>query len=334
MPLIANKNLPSFARLYEEGSIIHQPQRMPKEDIPELHIGLLNMMPDNVLQATEQQFFRLVGASNLTAHLYIHPFSLPELAREADMQAYIAEYYEDFENIRDNGLDALIVTGAYVNDSCLEDLPLWLPLQKILDWACNNVTSTICSCLAVQAYLQSKHNTIRKPLSKKLSGIYKNRVIDRLHPLVRNMNTVFDVPHSRLYGISEKQFLHAGMNIVLRGEESGVSIATSADGFRVICIQGHPEYDTKSLMKEFVRDLKLFYSGALQAPPAYPEYYFGDTIRGILSQDPTPDQIESLIGHYLNNTWRDSAKSIFTNWIRHIYQLTYIENKKQVYGCV
>tara|TARA_B100001989_G_C24503121_1_gene446056 strand:+ start:535 stop:1062 length:528 start_codon:yes stop_codon:yes gene_type:complete len=160
----------------------------------------------------------------------------------------------------------------------------------------------------------------------------KNRVIDRLHPLVSGINTVFDVPHSRSYSISEKQFSHAGMRIVVQGKESGVSIATTADGFRMICFQGHPEYDTISLMKEFVRDLKLFHSGALQTPPAYPEHYFGDKIRDILSQNPTPDQIESLTAHYLDNTWCDSAKSIIINWIRYVYQLTHIENKKQIHG--
>lgn len=123
MPLIANKSLPSFVKLHEEGFIVPKPQHIPKECIPKLHIGLLNMMPDKALKATEQQFFRLVGASNLIAQFYIHPFSLPELAREADAQAYVAEYYDDFENIKANGLDALIVTGANVNESYLQDQP-------------------------------------------------------------------------------------------------------------------------------------------------------------------------------------------------------------------
>jgi len=329
MPLVAYKNLPSFTKLQEEGRLILEPQRARKQNIRELHIGLLNMMPDKALQATERQFFRLIGESNQIAQFYIHPFTFPELNRGADARAYIAKHYDNFEDIKAIGLDALIVTGANVTGSHLEDQPFWEPLQEVLNWAWNNVASTICSCLATHAYMQLKHDIKRKPMSKKLVGVYKNRVIDRLHPIVRGMNTVFDVPHSRFNYISEEQFTRAGMRILVQGDESGVHIATSADGFRVICFQGHPEYDTVSLMKEFVRDLQLFHAGELKAPPAYPEHYFGDNVCNILSHNPASDKIESLIAHHLDNTWCDSGKSVIANWIGQVYQVTHVERRKQ-----
>ena len=59
MPLVAHIDLPTFQRLREEGEEIVDPERASHQDIRELHIGLLNMMPDAALTATEHQFNRI-----------------------------------------------------------------------------------------------------------------------------------------------------------------------------------------------------------------------------------------------------------------------------------
>ena len=77
MPLVAHSDLPSFDRLRQEGQEVLLPGRAEKQDIRELHIGLLNMMPDAALQATERQFLRLVGSCNRIAQFYVHLFTFP-----------------------------------------------------------------------------------------------------------------------------------------------------------------------------------------------------------------------------------------------------------------
>ena len=67
MPLIAYSKLPSFERLAKQGETILSIERAQHQTIRELHIGLLNMMPDSALEATERQFFRLIGHSNQIA---------------------------------------------------------------------------------------------------------------------------------------------------------------------------------------------------------------------------------------------------------------------------
>ena len=64
MPLVAHNGLPTFERLREGGQEVLTLERAGKQDIRELHIGLLNMMPDAALSATEHQFIRLVGSCN------------------------------------------------------------------------------------------------------------------------------------------------------------------------------------------------------------------------------------------------------------------------------
>ena len=114
MPLVAHNELPSFGKLKQEGLRVLSPQSAAAQDIRELHIGLLNMMPDAALEATERQFLRLIGESNPIAQFYIHPFTLDALPRDATARAHIDTYYESFDQIKAQGLDALIITGANV----------------------------------------------------------------------------------------------------------------------------------------------------------------------------------------------------------------------------
>ncbi|MDH5723293.1 MAG: homoserine O-succinyltransferase [Alphaproteobacteria bacterium] len=322
MPLVAYNDLPTFDRLKKEGRTILPAERAQHQDIREMHIGFLNMMPDAALQATERQFFRLVGESNQIAQLYIHPFTLPEIERGAETQAYISQYYEPFEKLQDEGLDALIITGASPKYDNLDKEIFWNPLIKVMDWAWNNVTSTMCSCLATHAVMQFKYNQRRSALEGgKLWGVYRHRVMDRTHPLVRNMNTVFDVPHSRFNQISTEQFKQAGMKILVESKDAGTHLAVSPDGFRLICMQGHPEYDTVSLMKEYQRDLKLYEDGKISSKPALPQNYCEQDFMQKISGGDLEDCLE--------NTWRDSARSILASWIGLVYQVTNLDRKKQ-----
>jgi homoserine O-succinyltransferase len=49
MPLVANSALPTFERLRREGELVVPGDAALHQDIRELHIGLLNMMPDSAL---------------------------------------------------------------------------------------------------------------------------------------------------------------------------------------------------------------------------------------------------------------------------------------------
>ena len=252
MPIVAHNSLPTFHRLRDEGVRVLAPDRALQQDIRELHVGLCNMMPDKALGATERQFLRLVGESNPIAQFYVHPFSLPELERGPAAATHIARYYESFEQIRAQGLDALIITGANVVGPDLATQSFWNPLIRVIDWAWEHVTSTLCSCLATHAVLQFRYGQRRIPQPAKIWGVFPHRVVEPNHPLVRDVNTRFDVPHSRWNAVLREQFDAAGLRVLVESEEVGVHLATSADGLRFVFFQGHPEYDTVSLLKDAV----------------------------------------------------------------------------------
>jgi len=340
MPLVANSSLPTFERLQQEGETVLNRDNAVKQDIRELHIGLLNMMPDAALSATERQFFRLVGESNSIAQFYMHPFTLSELPRSDNGRAHVDKYYETFEQIKEQGLDALIITGANVTGPELSEEPFWKPLIEVIDWAYENVTSTLCSCLATHAVLEFRYQQKRRPLGFKRWGVYSHRVTNRHHPLVNGVNTRFDVPHSRYNQIDRSQFKEAGLHILAESKEADVHLAVSEDQFRIVFFQGHPEYDIISLLKEYKREIKRFASNEINDYPPFPENYFSlqsqaslneyktQVINAKNNQDELPEFPESLISTKLDNTWHDSAEAILNNWIGQVYQLTNMDRKK------
>jgi len=340
MPLVAHSKLPTFDRLRLEGEPVVPRDIAVRQDIRELHIGLLNMMPDSALAATERQFFRLVGESNAIAQFYMHPFTLSELKRGPDGQAHVDRYYETFDQIKEQGLDALIISGANVTGPDLSREPFWQPLIEVIDWAYSNVTSTICSCLATHAVMQFRYGQKRKPLGFKRWGVFSHRVVDRRHPLVADVNTRFDVPHSRFNDVSREQFESAGLRILVESDTAGVHLATSEDGFRIVFFQGHPEYDTVSLLKEYKREVVLFSRGIRADYPPLLDNYFTPQTCAILDEHRTrvvtcrergqvlPEFPESLISSALDNTWHDTAEAVIDNWVGKVYQLTNIDRKK------
>lgn len=329
MPLVAHNALPTFERLRRDGMVVLSTARAAKQEIRELHVGLLNMMPDAALEATERQFFRLVGESNPIAQFYVHPFTLPTLPRGDAARTHLERFYEPFERIRAAGLDALIITGANVTHADLSDEPFWEPLIEVIDWAWDNVTSTLCSCLATHAVMLFRHGQTRMKQPSKVWGVFPHRVVRKQHPLVMDVNTRFDVPHSRWNAISNAQFEAAGVKVLVESETAGVHLAVSSDGLRTVFFQGHPEYDTVSLLKEYKRDLLLAAAGKLDWPP-YPQGYFNRQAQAVLDEyrhrlQRGEDLVfpEALLLPEIDNTWHDTAEAVIGNWIGCVYQVTH-----------
>ncbi len=344
MPLVANTDLPAFKRLEVEGETILQSDAAEHQDIRELHIGLLNMMPDSALAATERQFFRLVGESNQIAQFYMHPFTLPELPRDAEGRAHVDKYYETFEQIKEKGLDALIITGTNVTQPDLAMEPFWEPLKEVIDWAYENVTSTLCSCLATHAVMQQRYQQKRRHLGFKRWGVYPHYLLDRQHPLVAGVNTRFDIPHSRYNNICRQQFETAGLKVLVESKEAGVHLAVSEDLFRIVFFQGHPEYDIISLLKEYKREVNHFINGERKDYPPLPENYFSlqssaileehkqHVLKALANGSKTPELPEALVTLQLDNTWHDSAEAVLNNWIGTVYQLTNMDRRLPFQG--
>lgn len=340
MPIVAHTDLPTFARLRQEGQTILQEDYAFHQDIRELHIGLLNMMPDAALAATERQFLRLVGESNLIAQFHMHLFTLDGLPRGEKAQEHIARYYESFADIKEQGLDALIITGANPAAEHLEEEPFWDGLCEVVAWAQEKVTSTLCSCLASHALVQHLWGIRRYPLGFKRWGVYSHEVTMPEHPLVQDLNTHFDVPHSRFNQIDRQPLEEVGVQVLVESQKAGVHMAVSPDLFRMVFLQGHPEYDQVSLLKEYQRETVRWFQGERKEYPPFPSDYLSPKAKAILQEyrllqaraqqhgEAMPIFPEKLLLPLLPNTWRDTAKVFYSNWIGKVYQLTNNDRRK------
>ncbi len=340
MPLVAHNDLPTFTKLKQEGMQVLTPGLANQQDIRELHIGLLNMMPDAALAATERQFLRLIGESNPIAQFFVHPFTLEALPRDDSARDHVASYYDSFEQIKQQGLDALIITGANVIGADLSKEVFWDQLIEVADWAHENVTSTLCSCLATHAVLDFRYGQKREKQRRKKWGVYRHQVVNVSHPLVDDINSEFDVPHSRWNTVYPEQFEASDLKILVTGDDGCVHLSTSPDGFRTVFFQGHPEYDTVSLLKEYKRDVHLYIRGEISDYPPMPDNYFSDFNEAVLreyqmrvdlsllQESPLPEFPEHLLVTNLKNTWQDTASAVIGTWLGLIYQVTNVDRGK------
>ena len=132
----------------------------------------------------------------------------------------------------------------------------------------------------------------------------------------------------------------AGLKVLVDSPEGGVLIATSPDGFRTIYLQGHPEYDTTSLLKEYKREVSRFIRGELSDYPPYPKNYFRDQAIAVLTEYrddlldamhkdlPLPILPESELNELIDMTWVDTGKALMNNWLGLVYQLTDLDRRE------
>jgi homoserine O-succinyltransferase len=330
MPLVVHSRLPAFEALRREGLELVDASTAAASGLPALRIGLLNLMPDTALQATERQFLRLVGAGDLDANFYVYPFALKSEFRGNIARQHIDDHYSSFESLRDEGLHALIITGANPATPDITDEAFWLPLIEVFDWSRTHVESVICSCLATHAFLHHYHDVERVELPERKWGVYEHQVLDAGHPLLAGVQAPVQAPHSHRYDVSREGMESAGQTVLIFGSEAGVHMGVSEDQFSFVFFQGHPEYDSISLLKEFKREVQRFLSGKRTVYPPFPEHYLDSAAKERLeayqrqatesnSEFATlPVFPEAEFGEVCLNSWAVTGNIIYRNWLAEI----------------
>lgn len=329
MPIVAHSSLPAFDVLRREGLAIVDPGDRDT-GLRDLRIGLLNLMPDAALQATERQFMRLVGAYSDAANLFVIPFAVRADYRADVALAYIDAYYSTFEVLRDAGLDALIITGANPAADDITTEAFWRPMLDVIEWGRTNVASVLCSCLATHAIMRHYHDTPRTELPERQWGVYPHEILVPEHPLLLGVEDPIYAPHSHRYAVSRKQMERAGVTVLAVSGEAGVHLAVDEEGANFVLFQGHPEYDAISLLKEYKREVQRFLTGSRHTYPRFPEHYLdADAKRRLaayerqvtesdFAQETLPRFPEDELAPACENTWRTAGMRIYANWLAGI----------------
>ena len=292
-----------------------------------IHVGLVNNMPDAALRATELQFARLLKDAAGTLDVRLRLFSLRSIARGEEARARMDGFYEDAGFLQAANVDALIVTGAQPIAADLRHEPYWAELAQLIDWAGTGTISTLFSCLAAHAAVLHLDGIVRRPLARKLSGVYASaRVQD--DPLFFGAATTVPVPHSRRNDIAESDLVAKGYRVLARlgadGERGGqVDMFTREPPGHssFVFLQGHPEYDPATLGREYLRDMANFLGGATAERPVVPAQYFDRATENLLGDFAirnTADLAryqEVVLGALPRQVWRPHTVRLMGNWL-------------------
>ena len=297
MPIKIQSDLLAKAELEEENIFVMDENRAISQNIRPLEIIVLNLMP--IKQDTELQLLR--GLSNTPLQIDVTFLQMSSHVSKNTSASHIKKFYQTFEEIKNNNYDGMIITGAPVEKLEFEEVNYWDELITVMEWSKKHVTSTIHICWGAQAGLYYHYGIKKELLPKKLSGVYKHRVMNRKEPLVRGFDDVFMAPHSRYTQASRQQILdNPRLKVLADSDEAGIYIVLG-DGGKEIFVMGHPEYDRLTLDQEYKRDIDK------GIEPDLPVNYYPD-------DDCNRKPLLS---------WRSHANNLYTNWLNYyVYQIT------------
>lgn len=297
MPICIQASLPAVDVLQSENIFVMPTERAAIQDIRPLKIAILNLMPTKL--ETEVQLLRLLSNTPLQVHVeLLHTATHTSTHTSA---SHLNTFYRTFDDVKDEKFDGMIITGAPVELMPFEEVDYWGEMCRIMEWTRRNVYSTLHICWGAQAGMYFHYGIHKYEIGRKLSGIYRHKVLNLYHPLMRGFDDYYYAPHSR-YTEVRKQDIQKCRDLVILSESdmAGVHITTSKNG-RQIFISGHAEYDRDTLMKEYFRDVNR------GLDPDIPYNYF--------PQD-DPSQRPPFV-------WRSNAHLMISNWLNYfVYQQT------------
>lgn len=297
MPIKIQNNLPAIKTLAGENIFVMNEQRAEHQDIRPLKIVILNLMPTKIV--TETQLMRLLSNTPIQVEaILLHPET--HIAKNTS-QEHLSNFYKNFNEIKNEKFDGLVITGAPVETLKFEEVHYWNELKDIMQWSFKNVYSTLHICWAAQAGLYYHYGIEKRPVKEKVFGVFKHEVVKKNTMLLRGFDDEFYAPHSRHTEIRiEDVERYKELDILAVSKEAGLYIVKSKNHKQVF-VMGHAEYDADTLKWEYERD--VLKGMDMNIPQNYFEH-----------DDPNKEPVVR---------WRSHANLLFYNWLNYfVYQET------------
>jgi homoserine O-succinyltransferase/O-acetyltransferase len=283
-------------------------------------IGLINNMPQAAFAATERQFISVLERASDGVEVHLSLYSLLDLP---------GSRYQNIDQLWETDLDGLIVTGKEPLTENLSEEPCWKSLTEVLEWARENTYSTVCSCLAAHAAVLYMDGIGRRKNDEKHFGVFECESVSR-HPLTAGIPATFQLPHSRWNSLPEEELATRGYSVLTRIAGLGVDTFIKEENSLFVFFQGHPEYDSRTLLREYRRDVARYINHEANNYPSIPVGYFDrDTQRTLTAlrekamssrdQETLASVWTALEETEVNDTWRATTECIYRNWLEQIY---------------
>jgi len=291
-------------------------------------IGLVNNMAGAAFKATERQFVSLLDSASEDHPIHVSFYTLPGLSQAEAGGHHFAGHYASVEALLDTRLDGLIVTGREPKMANLREEPYWESFTQVLDWARSNTRSTIWSCLAAHAAILHMDGVGRRKSDEKKFGVFEcEHATD--HPLMQGLPARFHVPHSRWNGVAKDDLTANGYSVLSSIVDDGVDTFVKQEESLHVFYQGHLEYESDTLMREYRRDVGRYVKGETDIYPLLPRGYFDHGTEQTLialRDKAVSSRSTALLASVarvveeaqIENTWRGPANRIYRNWLQFI----------------
>lgn len=292
--------------------------------------SFVNNMPDGAFDATERQFLDLLNSGSGADVIEVRRHTMAGVPRGERVAARVAEQYSPVSTVSLDPPDLLIVTGSNPLEPNIEDEPYWSDLVDLLSWGRDNVPSMLLSCLSAHAALSVFDGVARVRLPSKCAGVFVQQV-DTTHPLALGLGSEILLPHSRTNTVARDSLEYAGYEIAIQSDEIGWSVATKEmANCEVVLVQGHPEYDPSSLLREYHRDAGRYVHHERDDLPILPFHCVAPedwerltTVHhAIIEGNRDPAQVNSYpfdeVGERAPWPWRSMAKQFYANWLASV----------------
>ena len=293
-----------------------------------INIGLINNMPDAALEATERQFLTLLDSAANGMLVRLSFYALPDVPRNGSGRRRINRFYSGVESLWNSQLDGLIVTGREPRTPNLKDEPYWGSLTRVLEWAEDNTHSTVWSCLAAHAALLHMDGIARRRSNEKRCGVFDCvRLSD--HALMAGLSSRLKMPHSRWNDIAEEELTACGYSVLTQAQDAGADTIVKRRNSLFVFFQGHPEYESDTLLLEYRRDVRRYLTGETDSYPSMPQSYFDKGTADALTalrekamscrrEELLADVAAAVDGKTIARPWRLTAARVYGNWLAYI----------------
>ena len=289
MPLIFNREMPVYKKFEEK-----RPECLATEEMGQdgkvIKLLFFNLMKNKA--EAEEQFLRCLSNTKYT--ISVEFLRQTTYESESDKE-YLDKFYLTFDDVKDRYFDAMIITGAPLDQLSFEEVFYWDEVCSILDWSKKNVKSVFHSCWGALAGLYHDFGVSAGCLPKKVSGIFWVDIFDPDEKLFTGMDNKVWTPISRAMDIDEND-VRASKNLIpLAGRDGKPPVYLKSADNRLFYSTAHPEYGRERLMFEYNRDKDREYVYKVNLP----KHYFPDD-----NPDKTP-----------LSYWIEDADKMFANWI-------------------
>ena len=297
MPLILPDQLPAIEELKQENIFTMGYKRADSQQIRPLRLAMLNLMPLKI--TTETDFIHIL--SNSALQIQVDFMKIKSHTSKNTPIEHMMAFYRNFEEMKKEKYDGLIVTGAPLEFINYEDVTYWEELQDVFNWAHSHVTSTIYVCWAAVAALYHFYGVPKYNLPAKMFGVFRHKMLAPELPIFRGFDDEFFAPHSRHCEVRKEDIGKVpGLDIIAESDKAGVTIVEARNG-REFFITCHLEYSPLTLDSEYKRDL------GKGLPINIPSHYYPDN----------NPKLHPIV------RWRAAANLLYTNWLNYyVYQET------------